>query len=152
MRHFWVNTKRMPVNRTTWLWPFVTATFLLCLIGITPSQAQNAIASRVAPSSLSASPRAHPSALVNTSARIKSTPAPAPQNATLVGKQSQRAGVSSVFPSGSQDDPYTNYRLADHYLRSATVLIDPLPSHHPYLRLRPGANPSSPRDPPFLLT
>src|SRR5689334_4518841 len=107
----------MTVNRTTWLWPLFAAVLILGLMGITPSQAQDAIASRVVASGLNPSSLARPSSLVKTSTRIKGTPVPAPFSATLVGKQSHHSGMGSASPAGSQDEPYTNYRFADHYLR-----------------------------------
>jgi hypothetical protein len=140
----------MTINRTT-RWPFFVAVFLLGLLGLTPSHAFHTIAARVVVGGLNSSYQTKPSAQVQTSARIKGTPVPPSHSATLLGKQSERTGMGSASPSGSQDDPYTNYRFADHYLRSATVLIVALPAHPPYLRLRAGANPSSPRDPPFFL-
>jgi hypothetical protein len=142
----------MTANRTTWIWPFLAAVLLLGLMGGTPTKAQGTIASLVggayrAPSSLAAS-----SSLIVSSAGIKATPGTSSNGAILFGKKGERSGIGAAPPTGSQEEPYTNYRVANHYLRSATVLIVRLPSRQPYLRVRIGAYPSSPRDPPFFLT
>lgn len=73
------------------------------------------------------------------------------RNATITVVKRVSPSLGTCPPAGTNDDPYTNFRLAPHTLRSATILIGRLPLVYPYLRLRLGAVPSSPRDPPLLL-
>lgn len=142
----------MTGHRIKWIWPLLTTVLLFGLLNISPTRAQGVIVRLVGGTHSGISSLVVPSSHILPSARIKATAVQPSPGAVLFSQKSERTGMGHIPPAGTQDNPYTNYRFADHYLRSATVLIARLPSRQPHLRIRTSANPSSPRDPPFFLT
>jgi hypothetical protein len=131
---------------------------LLCVLAFCfpvhalPVQAQGLVSGPAAGAVVSGVPArciAAPAPSTVLPSRLK-TVLPVPPGVIRTAEKGIRTSLTPSPLSGSNDEPYANFRLAPHMLWSATVLIGKVPSLPPYLRRPLGAVPSSPRDPPFL--
>lgn len=130
---------------------FLAIAWFLVLMGGTTARAQNNIATLATMAHSAPASFVPSSSLDVSSVQVTVLLAHTSEGGTPTLERGDHFGSGTASSNGSQDEPYTNFRVADHYLRSATVLIVRLPSSPACARPHTSANPAAPRAPPTYL-